>query len=121
MSKSALSIRVFAYYLFGLGILLMLVPNQFLSLFQIPETREVWIRVVGMLVFILGYYYFMASGKEMYNFYRWTVHGRLAVLCFLLAFVAFGFAPEVLILFGLVDASAALWTVYSLRNDVPDK
>lgn len=117
MSKSAISIRVFAFYMLGLGSILVLAPNMFLSLFQVPETSEVWIRVVGSLVLIIGYYYLMASGQEMPAFYRWTVHGRLAVLVFFIAFVALGFAPPVLILFGTVDAAAALWTAWCLRKD----
>ena len=53
MSKSARSVYVFSIYLFVLGLILEIIPNILLSLFFIPETSEVWIRVVGMLVLIL--------------------------------------------------------------------
>jgi hypothetical protein len=42
---------------------------------------------------------------------------RTAVLFFFIGLVLFADAPAVLILFGLVDAAAALWTHYSLIND----
>ena len=117
MSKSAMSLRVFAVYLFCIGAILVLTPNTLLFFFRLPETNEVWIRIVGVLIFILGYYYFMASGKELLDFYRWTVHARLLVLVFSLVFVILGLAPPVLILFGVIDAVAALWTASCLRKE----
>jgi hypothetical protein len=36
---------------------------------------------------------------------------------FFIAFVALGFAPPALILFGVIDAAAALWTALALRAD----
>ena len=117
MSKSARSLFVFSVYLFVLGIILIVVPNLLLSLFKFPETKEVWIRVVGMLVFILGYYYFQASKNEIKRFFQWSVYGRTAVLVFFIGFVLLDFAPPILILFGLIDAVAALWTQLSLRSE----
>ena len=54
MSPVAKSLIAFGCYLFPLGLILLLVPNLLLGLFQIPATSEVWIRVVGMLVIFLG-------------------------------------------------------------------
>ena len=56
MSRSARSVFLFAIYLFVLGPVLLLAPNFLLSAFNIPETGEVWIRVVGMLATFIGYY-----------------------------------------------------------------
>jgi hypothetical protein len=53
----------------------------------------------------------------MTDFSLWTVHGRLAVPVFFIAFVLLGYAPPILILFGLIDAAAAVWTTASLRKD----
>jgi len=117
MSKSALSLFVFSIYLFVLGIILIVIPNVLLKLFALPETNEVWIRVVGMLVFILGFYYFLASKSEIKKFFQWTVYGRTAVLVFFVVFVLLDFAPPILILFGFIDAVAALWTQLSLRSE----
>ena len=115
MSKVARSVYVFSFYLFGLGLVLTVVPNLLLRAFGIPTTTEVWIRVVGMLVLLLGYYYSRAARRELTDFFRWTVHARSAVLVFFIAFVALGFAPPILILFGVIDAGAAAWTAISLR------
>lgn len=63
MSQAARSLFVFGIYLFLLGAVLVVAPNLLLPLFQMPETSEVWIRVVGMLVFIVGYYYVAAKNE----------------------------------------------------------
>ncbi len=117
MSKSALSLFVFGIYVLLLGIILMVIPNVLLTIFGLPATTEVWVRVVGMLVFLLGYYYIRAyrNEKEMISFYRWTVHARASVIVFFIIFVALGFVTPLLILFGVVDLLAAIWTWKTLR------
>ena len=117
MRKSAFSLRVFSIYMFALGSVLVAAPNLLLSFFGIPETHEVWIRVVGVLVLIIGYFDFMASRNELLAFFRWSVAARLSVPVFFVAFVALGFAPPILVLFGAIDAAAAIWTALCLRAD----
>ncbi len=117
MSKSAFSLRVFSVYMFALGSVLVADPNLMLSFFGVPETHEVWIRVVGMLVLNIGYLDFMASRNEVLYFFRWSVPARFSVAVFLVAFVAMGFAPPILVLFGAIDAAGAIWTAACLRID----
>jgi hypothetical protein len=108
---------VFSIYLFVLGSILVVVPNLLLAPFGFPHTSEVWVRVVGVLVVILGYYYLTAARAELTPFLRATVVGRSAVLVTLIAFVVLGFAPPILILLGVIDAAAAAWTGWALRAD----
>ena len=82
-----------------------------------PETHEIWIRVVGVTLFVIGYLAFMASGNELRIFFRWSVRARLSVPIFFGAFVAFGFAPPALLLFGAIDAAGAIWTAICLRSE----
>jgi len=56
MSNAAKSILVFGIYLVVIGLGFLVVPNTVLALFGFPTTNEPWIRVVGLLVLILGYY-----------------------------------------------------------------
>ena len=116
MSQAARSVLVFAVYLWIIGALLVVVPNLLLSLILIPETHEVWIRVVGMLVLILGYYYYTAAKGELTALMRATVLGRYSVLVFFIVFVALGLAAPMLLVFGIIDAAAATWTALSLRG-----
>ena len=117
MSKSATSVFVFALYLFVLGVTLLVVPNILLGLFGIPATADVWIRVVGMLVTILGYYYLQAARTGFKAFFRATIYGRTSVLLFFIAFVLFRLAPPVLILFGVIDVAGAIWTALCLKAE----
>ncbi len=117
MSKPAFSLWVFSLYMFALGAMLVVAPNILLTLFGVPETHEVWIRVVGMLVLIVGYLDFMASRHELQFFFAWTVPPRLCVPVFLATFVILGWAPPILILFGAIDAAGALWTAACLRGE----
>jgi hypothetical protein len=117
MTRAAFSLRAFSIYMFCLGAVLVVAPNVLLTLFGVAETREVWIRIVGMLILILGYLDFMAAGSELQPYIRWTVPVRLSVPVFLIAFVALGYGPPVLILFGAIDAGGAIWTAIGLRRD----
>jgi hypothetical protein len=117
MSKSAQSLFVFSIYLFILGLILLVIPNVLLNLFSLPETNEVWIRVVGMLVLLLGFYDFQASKNGMIKFFQWSVYARAVVPIFFIVFVLLDFAPPILILFGVIDGVAALWTHLSLRSE----
>lgn len=116
MSKSAKSVFVFAIYLVLLGTTLLVMPNVLLSLFGLPSTEEVWIRVVGMLVILLAFYYGQAARRELADFFQWSVYARGSVIFFFLAFVALGLARPVLILFGALDLLGALWTGAALRS-----
>ena len=116
MSKSAKSVFIFGIYLFVLGTVLLVIPNVLLSLFGFQETSEVWIRVVGMLIFILAFYYTTAARKELTNFFRITVYGRGSVIVFFIIFVVLKLAEPMLILFGVVDLLGAVWTALTLRS-----
>jgi hypothetical protein len=116
LSAPAQSILVFGVYLLLLGALLVLAPNVLLGLFGIAPTAEVWIRVVGMLVLVIGAYYSLAAIAELRAFMRWSVPIRVCVLLFFAAFVVTGLAPAMLILFGCVDVAGAAWTALALRR-----
>jgi hypothetical protein len=116
MSNSARSIFVFGLYLLLLGTILLLIPNILLGMFFFPQTTEVWIRVVGMLVLFLCFYYIQAARKEITDFFRWTVYVRSTVIVFFAAFVLLGLASPALILFGVADLLGAIWTHLALRS-----
>ncbi len=117
MSRAAKSLFVFGVYVCGLGLLLLLAPNLLLPLFGAPPTKEVWVRVNGMFVLCLSFYYVMAARHGLTAFIRWTVWGRAAVIIYFTAFVLLASAPRALLLFGLVDLLAATWTWLALKKD----
>jgi len=116
MSRAAISIFVFGCYLVLNAMVLAFAPNLMLTSLRLPPTHEPWLRVLGVVVFVLGFYYIQAARQEVTPFFRWTIWGRPVVLAALIAFVAAGIMPAVLIAFGIVDAAGAVWTALALRS-----
>lgn len=117
MSKAALSLKYFAIYLMLLGLALVLIPNLLLTLFHIPPTTEVWVRVVGVLAFNIGVYYWYAARSESRELFLASVYTRALVLASFATFAALQLAEPVLALFGAVDFLGGLWTLAMLRQD----
>jgi hypothetical protein len=116
MSKAAKSVFVFGIYLILIGLGFLLVPNTVLDLFGFPMTSEPWIQVMAMLLLILAYYYIMSARIDLTSFFHFTVHARMSVILFFIVFVLLEIAKPILILFGVVDLAAVLWTAFALRN-----
>jgi hypothetical protein len=117
MSQAAKTLFIFGIYLCGLGLILLLVPNLILQLFGVPPTHEVWIRINGMFVLCLSFYYVQTARNELTIFIRWTVWTRIAVIFYFADFVLLVSAPKALLLFGLIDLLSAIWTGLALRQD----
>lgn len=117
MTASAKSVCYFGFYLYIVGITLMIAPNFLLSTLQIPETNEVWIRVVGVLAFCIGYYYHRAGAGHIHSFFIITVPTRLFVFIAFCVFVLQKYVSPVLIVFGAADLVGAIWTWIALRNE----
>ncbi len=116
MSYPARTLFGFGCYLLALGVALLLFPNALLGLFGVAPTVEVWIRVLGMLVLFFGAYDMLAALSELDAFMRWLVPVRASVIVFFAVFVLLGYAPAVLLLFGLIDLVGAVWTWIALRQ-----
>lgn len=121
MSGAAKSLFVFGIYLTALGVLLLLFPNALLRTFGAPTTNEVWIRINGMFVICLAYYYIQTARHGLTAFIRWTVWARAAVIIYFFSFVLFAGAPKALLLFGVIDLLSAVWTFMALQRDIERK
>jgi len=116
MSAASRSIYYFVFYLLILVITLTVVPNVLLSNFQLGETHEVWILVLGVVVFNIGLYYVYMAPANHVLFLTLSIYTRMLVLFWFIVFVTLGWAPAQLILFGLVDGAGAVWTYLSMRK-----
>ncbi len=106
---------VWAGYTFGIGLLLLVVPNFLLGLFRIDETNEPWVRVLGAVVLLLAFYYFVMALNGANTMIRATVYGR-GLVALVLVVLAITTGPWQLVLFAALDAAGATWTHLSLRN-----
>jgi len=117
MQSSALTIKVFGVYVVLTGLGLLLAPNVILALFGFAPTTEVWIRVLGALAVIVGYYYWACGTAGAKPFFRATVPGRVGFCALCVALVVAADAPVPLLAFGVADLLGAAWTYLALRKE----
>ncbi len=116
MSPASRSLYFFGFYLLLTGMTLTVAPNILLSIFGIPETTEIWIRVLGSVVFTLGLGYVVMAPSDNRLFLTFSVYARSYVFVMFTTFVLLDWAPWQLILFGLIDLAGAAWTYSGLRR-----
>jgi hypothetical protein len=117
MTRSGISIFVFGIYLVLLGAILIAAPNLILSLVSITSTPDIWVRLSGMLLLLLAFYYLMAARQGVTAFYHWTLYTRLSAVLFLITFVLADLVGPVVFLFWLGDLAGAIWTWWALRSE----
>ena len=116
MSPSTRSMTVWTVYVLLLGAVLLFIPNVLLSIFQIEETDEVWIRIIGLLLIGYGAYYWTAVQAEFIAMYRMSVWVRWGIVVGLVT-LAFTVGPWQLVLFASFDFLGGLWTMLTLRSE----
>ncbi len=93
----------------------LLFPAPFVAFFGFAAPDPLFIRIFGVVLGILAFYYLMAIRQEAFDFYRWTFYGRLVLLPAFTVFVLLGIAPCVLLVFGTFETGCAIWTGLALR------
>jgi hypothetical protein len=120
LSKPARTMVVYGWYvILFLALPFLFVPQLILPLAGMAAPTDVWVRVLGMTVLFLGFYYIQMGRHELTQFFRWSVVARLLVPVFFVVFVLLGLAPPVLIAFTIPDIIFAAWTALSLRGESP--
>jgi len=114
MNPTVLSILVFGIYLIFVGAGFLFIPNILLPLFKFPKTDEPWIRVAGVLVLIIALFYLVAAGYNLTIIFWTTIFGRSFVLLSFAALVLAKKAKPMLLMFGVIDALGAIWTLITL-------
>jgi len=116
MNAASRSVYYFGFYLLATGIMLTVFPNVMLSTVGIAPTTEVWIHLLGVVVFALGLYYVYMAPANHALFTMLTVYVRSMVFAMFLIFVVLGMAQPQLMLFGSIDLVCAIWTYMALRK-----
>ncbi|MFO1329166.1 MAG: hypothetical protein U1F56_17535 [Rubrivivax sp.] len=113
---AARSLHVFGLYLLGAGLGLMLAPALLLAPLGLPAPADVWGRVAGLVVTVLGIYDVVAARAGLMPLVRASVPVRGGVAALLSLAVVIGLAPPPLLVFAAVDALGALWTWHALQQ-----
>jgi hypothetical protein len=117
MSKAAVSIFVFGWYIFANAIILILAPNMMLSTLGLAPTKEPWLRLLGIMTLALSFYYLLAAREKVLPFFRWTILGRATVFVGVTALAIAGLVPAVIVSFAVIDGAGAMWTAAALRAE----
>lgn len=122
MRNARLSLLIFGIYMvFVVGVGFMFIPLQILKLFGLTAGDDVWIRFVGMLASIIGYYYIQAARSALDKFVPWTVIGRYYAAAFMVLLVVMGKVGPSLLIFAAIDIAGATWTWLGVRAAEKDK
>jgi len=105
---------VFGIYLVFVGAGFLFMPNLVLPMFKMPKTEEPWIRVMAVLVLVIAALYLVAAYYNIPVIFWATVFTRFFVLLSFLGLVLAKKARPTLILFGIIDAIGAVWTLITL-------
>jgi hypothetical protein len=117
MSNARLSLLIFGIYMvFVVGIGFMFIPLQILQFFGLTAGDDVWIRFVGMLASIIGFYYIQAARSSLVDFLPWTVIGRYYAAAFMVLMVVLGVVAPSLLIFAAIDTAGATWTLLGVRS-----
>jgi hypothetical protein len=108
--------KVFAIYLSILSFLLLFCPSIFLML-GFENVSTPWVPTLGYIVGALAFFYFMAIREDAKNFYSWTTFARFPLILFFIALVAFGKAPPIMLLIGVIDTGCGIWTSAALQYE----
>ena len=114
MNSTELSVFIFGIYLIVVAVGFLFMPNAILPMFKMPKTHEQWIRVMAVLVGVIAYYYIVAALNNLTPIFWATVYGRFGVCVAFIGLVLAKKAKSTLILFGVIDAAGAVWTLLTL-------
>jgi hypothetical protein len=118
MTSTAKSVYYFSFYLLAAGLALFLIPNMILPIMGIVPTGEAWIRLVGVLTFILGVFFNYMAKNNIEKFFFISMYGRGIFSLAIFALIFFYEAPLQLLLFAAADLAGLMWTLlaYSRRK-----
>jgi len=118
MKKSGTSVFVWGIYAVVTGITFLLVPNLPLTMLGLGESQEVYPRLLGVAITMLGYYYLRAARQEsMTPFYAWSVHARLGLTASIIVLVLMDLAKPAMLGFAVTELAGSLWTALALRAE----
>jgi hypothetical protein len=117
MATAAFTIKAFGIYVVATGIGLTLAPNLVLAPLGVPEAREVWLRMLGALAIVVGYYYIACAAGNARAFFTASVKGRFLFCALGIGLILLANAPWQILIFGLADVAGAIWTHLALKAE----
>jgi hypothetical protein len=114
MNPTTLSIFIWGIYVLLMGLLLVFIPGKTLVLCGQENPKDHWARIAGIIIISLGYFYLNAAQNEVYSFYQASIYVRFVGLIGFIGLAVFKMAKPRIIIFGIIDALGATWTLLTL-------
>jgi hypothetical protein len=116
MTSTAKSVFYYSFYMIGMGLGLLLIPNILLGMFGFAATTDIWIRILGLFALCAGMLYFYCGRTNQTGFFRISVIERIVFFLGMVGIVLFLRANPLLALIGSADLFGAIWTALTLRK-----
>lgn len=116
MTSTAKSVFYYSFYMMGMGLGLLLIPNLILGVFGFAPTTDIWIHILGLFAFCAGMLYFYCGRTNQTGFFRISVIERIVFFLGMVGIVLFLQMDTLLALVGSVDLFGAIWTALTLRK-----
>ena len=98
------------------GLQMLFIPNFMLKTFGFEETNENWIRVLGLLVLVLNFYYYAIAKYGNTQTAMGTVYGRGLFCTGLIVMGLTDIMPLPIILFGILELGLTFWTWHEVQT-----
>lgn len=115
-STRFLSLVVQGIYVFLTGLELIFVPNIVIGFFGFEPSSEIWIKVLGVVVFSFTILYYNVNKYGSDELVRTTIWLRFTISTGFILLSLSGQASINLILFAGIDVMTAVWTWFELKK-----
>jgi hypothetical protein len=116
VKKTYASLYAQVIYVICSGVPLMFFPNPLITLLGFEPTKEVWIRILGLLLALLSVYYYRMAKYGNDETIKATVFGRIIFCTGIGLFVLLDWGKPMLLLFAFMEALFAIWTWQEVKK-----
>ena len=116
MNPACKTIYLFGFYPLLAGLSMIIAPALPLQILGWPVEGLDWIRMLGVVTMIVGYYYLQLGRNDVLAFCRFSAQARIIIpFVFALLVVVFDMNPLYIALTA-VDFAGGVWTASALRK-----
>ncbi len=116
MNPACRTIFLFGFYPLLAGLSMIIAPALPLQMMGWPVEGLDWIRMLGVVTMIVGYYYLQLGANDVLTFCRYSAQMRLVIpFVFVLLVLVFNMNPLYIALTA-VDFLGGVWTWSALRK-----
>ncbi|MGA2848907.1 MAG: hypothetical protein ABSE46_07930 [Terracidiphilus sp.] len=117
MSRARVSIVVYGAYLAAAGVVMGLFPDALMALARITDTHDFWVRIAGVLSFVVGIKAIQNSYVENTTLFRFDNFTRTLAATFMVILVVMGIAPKIILVLSALEYGSSIWTELAIRAD----